>query len=138
MCHLQTHPNSTWGSTDEGKGGPSPVSKKIAQKEFLPGELSGYSNQKINFSEEPSDLLDGGGRPAKVSPNNLVARHKPLAHLRPEVSRSSLGCAKTGNLFLKVPPYPLQSGVRKRTSLIKFLSLGRNTESGFSLMKGIL
>lgn len=138
MCHLQTHPNSTWGSTVEGKGGPSPVNKKISQKEFLPGELSGYLGQKKIFPDISPDLFDGGGRPAKVSPNNLVARHKPLAHLRPEVSRSSLGCAKTGNLFLKVPPYPLQSGVRKRTSLIKFLSLGRNTEFGFSLKEWVL
>lgn len=138
MCHLQTHPNSTWGSTDEGKGGPSPVIKKIPQKEFPPGELSGYFGQKKNFPRLGLKLLDGGGRPVKVGPNNLVARHKPLEHLRPEFSRSSLGYPEIGNLFLKVPPNPLQSLVRKRTSLIKFLSLGRNIKFGFSLMKGIL
>lgn len=138
MCHLQTHPNSTWGSTVEGKGGPSPVNKKISQKEFLPGELSGYSAEKKIFPDICLDLVDGGGRPAIVPPNKLVARHKLLVHLRPETSRSSLCCAKTGNLFLKVPPNPLQSGVIKRTSFIKFFILGRNIQSKSYLKEWVL
>lgn len=138
MCHLQTHPNSTWGSTVEGKGGPSPVIKKIAQTEFPPGELWVKQHRKNISPPRRVKLLDGGGRPAKVGPNNLVARHQPLAHLRPEFSRSSLGCPQTGNLFAKVPPYPLQSGVRKTTLSVSILIRGRNTESGFSLAKGVL
>jgi hypothetical protein len=138
MCHLLTQKNSTWGSTIEGKGGPSLVNKKISQKEFLPVELSGGLAQKKNISEYGLDSLDGGGRPVSVFLNNLVARHKPLEHLRPDTSRSGSPCAKTRNLLLKVPPNPLQRGVTERSFLVNVLFLGRSIQSSLFFKKLVL
>jgi hypothetical protein len=122
MCHLQTHPNSTWGSTFEGKGGPSPVNKKISQTNCLPVELQ--INLSKKFLEKSATLLDGGGRRAMVCDAQLMARQKLPVHLRPASTRSSLCWGNSGNPEKKVPPNPLPSIRTLGLLVLQFLIRG--------------
>ncbi len=129
MCHLQTHPNSTWGSTVEGKGGPSPVSKKIAQNGILPGELPEITNPGI--SGKSSGVGCTVVEEVVTSSHNQVARQRHLDTYGPK-SRG-LVCQPLATFWLseKVPPDPLQTGYR--TSFFRTSSLNRGYNSNLSL-----
>lgn len=116
MCHLQTHPNSTWGSTVEGKGGPSPVSKKIAQKRSFPGELPAATKNSGKILGVTCTVAEE----MLSSTHNLVAGQIHKDTYDPKYR--GLVCQPLAGFEAneKVPPDPLQTVI---TTLLIFNSV---------------
>lgn len=132
MCHLQTHPNSTWGSAFEGKGEPSLALKKIPHNAYPSVELQLPPDSQKNFQEISANWLHGGGRGGMLT--QQLSGAISLNILRPEIKRSILCWAAFFPLKEKVPPDPLQMGLLNR--YLSSRTYNRSNQSN-SLLKNL-